>query len=186
MNAKNQKMIIGLVGEIASGKGTAAKYLEKKYKAQTIRFSTPLRDVANRLYLEINRSNLQSLSTTLREKFGQDLLAKIIVHDALAAKSNIVVVDGIRRLDDIKHLLKMPQFKLVYITADIKTRFERLKNRNENKDDHQKTFTQFIKDNSAETELTIPLVAKKAKIKIDNGAGLKELHKNLDSIIKTN
>ena len=121
-----KKIIIGLVGEIASGKGTVANYLINEHKAESFRFSTPLRDVLNRMHIEINRKNMQTLSTTLRKEFGQDLLAKIIAKDVETSKSNIVVVDGIRRMQDIKYLRTLPEFKLVHISADLEIRFNRI------------------------------------------------------------
>ena len=76
-----QKIIIGLVSKIAAGKGTVTKYLQDKYGASAYRFSTMLRDALNRLYVEINRKNMQKLSTILRQNFGEDLMAKVIAED---------------------------------------------------------------------------------------------------------
>ena len=117
-----KKNIIGLVGEIASGKGLAVKYLKEKHGAASYRLSDPLRDILSRLRLEINRKNLQDISRVLREHFGQNLLAKVIAEDAKNDTNKIVVVDGIRRPEDIEYLAKLPEFKLVYI------RNRRLKN----------------------------------------------------------
>lgn len=177
------KIIIGLVGEIASGKGLAVKYLAEKYGAASCRFSTPLRDVLSRLCLEINRKNMQDISRILREHFGQNLLAKVTANDAQNATSAVVVVDGIRRPADIEYLAKLPEFKLVYITADIKIRYERLIKREENTDDKNKTFEQFIKDHEAETEILIPEIGKNANDKIDNNGTEEELYKQIDKII---
>jgi len=46
----NEKIIIGLVGQMASGKGTIAEYLRDKHGADFFTFSTVLRDVLNRLH----------------------------------------------------------------------------------------------------------------------------------------
>ena len=67
------KIILGLAGEMASGKGTVAKYAATKYGAKSWRFSTMLRDVLDRLLLEQSRDNLQNLSTVLRQNFGEEL-----------------------------------------------------------------------------------------------------------------
>jgi dephospho-CoA kinase len=90
------KIIIGLAGEIASGKDVTKKYLEINYGASCHRFSTILRDILNRLYLPIKRENMQDISTFLRQRFGEDLLAKIITEDVKNDPHEIVVVDGIR------------------------------------------------------------------------------------------
>jgi len=179
----NNKIIIGLIGEISSGKGTVAKYLEKKYGASSHRFSTPLRDVLTRLYTEINRENLVGLSKTLRELLGQDLLAKVISKDVNKDHSKIVVVDGIRRMADLIYLKELQEFKLAYITADIKIRYDRIIKRGENADDVNKTFEQFVKDHQLETELEIPKIGATADIKIDNNGNIEKLHKQIDAIL---
>ena len=101
---KNEKIVIGLVGKMSSGKGTVAEYLEKNYGAVTYRFSTILRDILNRVGQDITRHNMQTLSTVMRENFGEDLLAKVIAEDARKDNHQIVIVDGVRRMADIKYL----------------------------------------------------------------------------------
>ena len=183
-NMKSNKKIFGFVGLIASGKGTAAKYLAKKYQASTHRFSTSLREVLRRLYLEENRDNLITLSECLRKNFGQDLLAKIITQDALKDKKRIIVVEGIRRLDDIKYLSKLPNFILVEIVADSKIRYQRLIERGENTDDNTKTYQEFLADHKKPTEITIAKVIKLAQEKINNNGSEKDTQKQLDKLMK--
>lgn len=177
------KTIIGLVGEIAAGKGTVVKHLRDKHGASSHRYSTPLRDVLNRLHLEINRKNMQDLFIILHERFGSDLLAKIISEDVENDESGIIVVEGIRTLSDIGYLRKIPGFKLIYLIADTRTRHGRLKERNENEDDKNKTFEQFLKDHEAETEIEIKNIGKTADFTIDNSKGLEELYAQIDAII---
>ena len=177
------KIILGLVGEIASGKGTAVKYLEDKYNASSYRFSTPIRNVLDRLCLEINRKNMQTMSLILRKTFGHDLFAKIISHEAIHNKKKIIIVDGIRRPADIKYLKKMPDFKLIYVTADMKTRYQRIAIRKENTDDINKTFKQFVNDHKAEPELKITKIGQTADYEINNSSTKEELHQQIDKII---
>lgn len=177
------KIIIGLVGELASGKGTAAKYCQEKYGATTYRYSTPLRDILNRLHIPLERSSLQDVSTILRKRFGEDLLAKSIAEDVRNDPNPISIVEGIRKIADIEHLRKLPNFRLVHIHADIETRYQRLISRNENTDDGQKTFAEFVRDHQAETEIEIPLIAEQADIVIENQGEEKDLFEKIDRII---
>lgn len=119
----NKKIIFGFTGLMVSGKGTAAKYLEEKYGAETFRFSTILRDVLDRLFLEHSRDKLIRLLEILRGAFGEDLLANVIARDAESASGNLVVVEGIRRPADILHLQKLTNFVLVEISAVIELRY---------------------------------------------------------------
>ena len=178
------EIILGLVGPIASGKDTVKKYLEKKYGATGCRFSSILRDILERIDLPNSRENMQELSTILRQKFGEDILAKAIASDAIKLKSNIVVVDGVRRMADIKFLKNTPGFYLVAVDAEPKIRYERLVKRGENAGDAGKTHSQFLKDHQYETELAIPMLMKKAKYKLDNNDSLADLHKQIDKLIK--
>ncbi len=180
----NKKIIIGLVGQIACGKGTVAEYLAEKHQGITYRFSTPLRDVLSRLYLEVNRENMQNISKALRQEFGNDLLAEVIAGDVKNEKSNLIVIDGIRRLDDIKYLKNFPEFKLVKVETDPKIRYERLTSRTENPGDTKKTYEQFLADEQQETELTIPEVMSQARFTLTNNSTLEDFRRQIEDLIK--
>ncbi len=183
-NNKN-KIIIGLVGQIACGKGTVAKYLEKNHEASTFRFSTILRNILGRLHKEVSRKNLQKLSTSLRQTFGEDTLAKVIAKDVKNSDKKIIVVDGIRRMEDIKYLKEIPGFKLTRVVVESKIRYERLTKRSENSDDQEKTFEDFLEDEKRETELEIPVVMRKAELEIDNNSSPEDLINNIKELLKT-
>ena len=177
------KIIIGLVGPIACGKEAAKKYIAQKYNSKDCKFSTSLRDVLNRLAIEVSRENLQKLSSALRPVFGEDLLAKVIASDASKLDSDIIIVDGVRRMSDIKYLKELPNFYLIAVDADPKLRYERMKARNENVGDSEKTFEQFLADQNNEADKEIPIVISNAKFAIDNGGTLEELYSKVDKII---
>jgi len=179
------KIILGFVGPLAAGKGTACKYLTEHYDAIIYKFSSPLRDVLARLYRDITRENLQNLSSSLRQTFGDDLLASVIAGDVKTGTAAFMAVDGVRRLPDIAHLKDISGFALVSINADQKTRWERMTRRGENADDATKTLEQFILDEQKEAEIHIAEVAKTAQFSIDNNGSLDQLHTQIDNIIKT-
>lgn len=178
-----EKKIFVFTGLLACGKGTVAKYLAEKYQARTFRFSTMLRDVLSRLYLDDSRDNLQTLSRILRENFSQDIMSRVIAKDAESASTGLVVIDGARRLTDLEYLQKLPGFTLVTIEVDEKIRYQRLVARNENPGDADKTFEQFLQDEKAEPETEIPFLMSKASIKIDNNGSLEDLYKQLDKLV---
>ncbi|NCF75429.1 MAG: AAA family ATPase [Xanthomonadaceae bacterium] len=181
---KNKKIVIGLVGQIASGKGAASKYLEKNYKAAVLRFSTMLRDILRRLYLKSTRDNLCILSEILRKNFKEDVMAKVIAQDVLKSKKKLVVVDGIRRRADIKYLKKIENFKLIKITVDPKIRYKRLVLRNENIGDDKKTFKEFLKDQKKEAESEVLSVMEQADIEISNNGSWEDFNKKVKKMIK--
>lgn len=178
-----KKIILGLVGEVASGKDVTKKYLEENYGASCHRFSTILRDVLGRLYLPIVRENLQDLSTMLRERFGADIFAKILTEDVKNDPHEIIVVDGIRREADIMYLKNLDGFTLLSIEVEAKTRYERLIKRQENADDASKTYQQFLIDGQKEAEIKISEVMAGANYKIDNNGSPENLYKQIEKII---
>lgn len=181
---KPQKNIIGFVGQLSSGKGTVAKYLGKKYSASTHRFSTMLRDLLDRIYIEQSRDNLIKISEIIRSAFGEDTMAKVIAKDTENDKNDIIVVEGIRRMADIEHLKKLSGFILVEIFADPKTRYKRLIKRGENSDDTSKTYEEFMADLQRSTEISILEVVKHATEKIDNNGTMEELYAQLDKLVE--
>lgn len=177
------KIILGLAGELASGKGTVAKYIIGEYQGGAHRFSTILRDILNRLYLEESRDNMQKLSTMLRGTFGENTLAKVIAKDVENDNHKVIAVDGVRRLADIEFLKKLPEFKLIFIEADMEERYERLIKRKENSDDGVKTFEQFKNDHEQEAELQIKDMKNYADIIINNNGDFANLYQQIDNII---
>ena len=178
------KTILGFTGLMASGKGTAAKYIEEKYKAKTFRFSSMLRDILNRMYIPQSRDNMIRMSEIVRGTFGEDIMAKVMASDVQKSTDVIIVVEGIRRMADIEYLKKLPNFVLVEIFADIEKRLERIKKRKENSDDAAKTMAQFKADHERSTEISIPEVVYYATEKINNNGDSKSLYKQLDELIK--
>lgn len=177
------KIILGFAGLMASGKDVAKKYLEEKYSAENFRFSTIMRDVLHRINVDVSRENLQALSLCLRQTFGEDLFAKVIANDAKNAQSDIVVIDGVRRLADIAHLAAIEGFHLIAIDADPRIRYERMVKRGENVGDSEKSFEQFIKDGEQEAEQKIPEVMANAGITINNDGDLEDLYQQIDKIV---
>ena len=178
------KTIIGFIGRIAGGKDVCKKYLMEKHGASSHRYSTVLRDIINRLYLPIDRNNMQNLSFDIRSRFGSDILAKVIIEDIRRDKNNLIVIDGIRRLDDVSSLQEeFPGLKMIGIKAAIETRYERMIKRNENKGDSEKTFAEFTEEDKKEAEQEIETVMAAAQHQVDNNGTLAELYAQIDEII---
>lgn len=177
------KIILGFTGLIASGKGTATKYFEEQHGASTYRFSTMLRDLLNRIYVDHSRDNMIRISEFIRGAYGEDIMAKVIAKDVENDPHELIIVEGIRRMADIEHLSKLPNFVLIEIFAEPKTRFERLIKRGENTDDTTKTFVQFLEDHKRSTELSILDVVPHADKHIDNNGTMEELHVQLNALV---
>jgi len=178
-----QKIIIGVSGEIASGKDTVGKYMVEKYQATALRFSQPLRDMLDRLFLEQNRENMAKLSLYLRKAFGEDMFSRVILAEAEKSPSDLVVVDGIRRAPDILHLESEKHFYFIYVETSSEARYQRLIQRRQNTDDAMKTQVQFEKDALLETETQIRALKERADFIVTNDGTLEELYAQIDEII---
>ena len=178
------KIVIGIVGEIAAGKDAVAAYLKKKYKSETISFSQPLRNILDIIGIEQSRINLQNLGNDLRQSFGKDILSRAIAEQIKTSKKKIFILPNVRIEQDIIWLKKFPKFILVALNTEDKIRFARLKNRHQNTDDKTKTWAQFIKDGKNPLEKHIRELMPKCHYKLENNSDLKNLHKQIDELMK--
>ena len=177
------KIIIGLVGEMSSGKGAIAKYLKEKHGAGTFSFSTIIRQVLDTLYLPHSRKNMQKMSTVLRQNFGEDVLPRVIAANVKNDNNKIIAVDGIRRMPDIKYLTELDNFILTKIIAAAKIRYERLIERTENQGDTQKTYEEFLSDHQKEADAHIPEVMEHAVAAINNNGDMNELYQQIEDLL---
>jgi dephospho-CoA kinase len=116
--------------------------------------------------------------------FGDDLLAQAMARDVKESDDELIIVDGARRMNDLKYLKEVPGFHLIRIDADQKIRYERMIKRNENKGEADTTYEQFLADHQKETEATIPEVMDNAEFSIDNNGNLESLYTQIDKIIE--
>ena len=178
------RKIIGLAGEIASGKGSFAKYVKEKYGAEIYRFSDVFRKILDILGLEENRKNMSDLSLILRTTFGEDILAKAMAEEVKKSNEKVVIIDGVRRIEDIKYLKELADFELIFVDAEMKIRYERIIKRGENSDDNNKTFEEFKKDAKRNAELKIAGLKQIADKIINNNSDLENFYRQIDDVLK--
>ena len=117
------KMIIGLTGRIAAGKGAIAKYFERENFIYSS-LSNAVRKEAKEKGIAITRSNLQDLGNLLRKQEGANIWAKKVVE--IFDTSKDYIVDGIRNPAEIEELKKLKNFYLISIDASQKERYRRV------------------------------------------------------------
>ena len=180
----NKKQVFVFVGSMGSGKDTCTGYLASKYGAQIFSFTNMLKDVTDRFYLEFDRENLIKISEAMRTTFGEDIMAKTMAKDVKKSTANIIAIGNARRMADIEYLSKMTGFILISISAEMPTRYERVKTRGEKSSDATQTYEQFVADHQRSTELSILEVAKQATEHLDNNGTKDELFAQLDKLVK--
>lgn len=178
-------IIIGLIGEQGSGKGTIADYLVKKHSAHKFRFSQVWDDILQRLHIPNERKNQIALATAIRETFGENILAKVLTHDIEVGDHDINVIDGLRMPSELEIFRKVPSFHLIYVTGPIERRFELIKKRKEKSGEENLTFEEFKHtEENAVTEIHIPEIAKSADSTIENTGTLEELYAKVDALLE--
>ncbi len=179
-NSKNRKrkvykrrIYIGIVGQIAAGKEVFAEYLIRKYGFTAFSLSTVIHEeLKERGTQSFTRKTLQDVGDQLRQKFGEDILAKraiemlrdssleILSRLNSPAKGGLkqkvsknfssssfhlpsIIITGIRNPAEVRFFKKIPSFYLIAIKAKRKIRFERVLKRGKPWD--PKTWKEFLK-----------------------------------------
>ncbi len=176
------KLVVALAGRIGSGKTVVVEHLEAGYGADTRRFSQILMDVLERLSLPSSRINLQKLGEILRKEFGESVLVDAFERDLETTRAEIVVVDGVRYLNELELVRRFPCI-FIYVDASPEVRFERVRKRGE-KDESDITFEEFLESEQRETERYVGELEPEADYIIDNSGTLEDLKNNVDKIMK--
>lgn len=147
MATQKKKIVIGLTGPIAGGKGIVADFLKEKnfFYSST---SDRVREELKKGKLEVTRENLQKIADELRKKFGPEVLAKRTWDKIIKQKKNFSVIDSIRGEAEVDFLKTKPNFYLIGITAPRKLRFQRVKERSRESD--PVTWKKFLEIDKAD------------------------------------
>ena len=180
-NKMKKKKVIGIIGEQAGGKGAVADLIVEKFGGARLTTSDILKKILDNLYLEYNRDNLTELALSLKDSFGKDILMKAMLEEVKSADEELVIVDGIRMKGDTDPFEKEygPNFKLIYVTADPKIRYERSKSRGEKKQESSQDYETFLEKEKTGTEKDIAEIGQKAYSQINNNGTWEELEKQV-------
>jgi len=175
------KIVIGLTGEKLAGKETFVRCLtqilsesqqylplpNRKILA-SIRSSDVLIEILKSLRMEATRKNMQKLAVVLDKGFGKGTLTRSVQRRIQDMEADIVIFDGVRWQTDALMIREFQRNILVYITADIKTRHQRVQKRKEKIGEDKISFEDFKKEEQAETEIYIPEIGRFANFTVVN------------------
>lgn len=166
----SKKIVVGLVGEKGSGKETFTQLLGEiapDLKILRIRFSDVLNETLKLWGIPQTRSNLQVLAVIMKNQFGP-ILSHAVYQRILVNSAQIIILDGVRWQPDVELIRDFPHSFLVYVTAPIKLRYERIRSRTEKQGEFNMSFEQFMKEETTENELLIPKIGMGADFKVSN------------------
>ncbi len=123
-------LIVGVVGQIASGKGVLVKYLTEKLNFVCFSLSSIVHNEQKKKgKKEFTRQMLQDMGNELRRRYGNDTLALRIIKAIKKQKKDHIVVEGIRNPGEIELFKKNRDFILIGVKANRKLRYKRLLSR---------------------------------------------------------
>jgi dephospho-CoA kinase len=165
------KKIFGLTGMNASGKTTFCDFL-KNNDYNFISLSDFLRIELDLRMVEKTRENLINVGNELRNEYGAGVLGIKAREFVDSSNNNKFVIDSIRNPKEILELKKIDNFKLIGITTNSKTRYDRAVKRNRN--ENFSSYEEFVE---------------KEKEELSSNENSQQLHKCLemaDIIIENN
>ncbi|KPU64074.1 hypothetical protein EP1X_00380 [Thermococcus sp. EP1] len=187
-------MIVGVVGKIAAGKTTVAKFFEEKGFCR-VSCSDPLIDLLTHNLNDYSwlpeipergeptRDRLIEYGKHLKETYGEDILIRLAIDKRRHCEN--IVIDGVRSKGEIEAIKKRGGV-IIYIEARPEIRYERLKKRNAGKDKVIKSFEDFLDADKAEEELYHTSMLKDlADFLIVNESSLEDLKKRVNIIINS-
>lgn len=178
--------IIGVIGFIGSGKNEFSDYIISKYRYMTIDYGDIIRDLATQIGKTHNRYDLQDTQREFAEKRGLEFFGSEVVRKIKENKWEKIVLTGIRRPEDFDVPKKIYEDDMivVFVDADEKTRFNRLKARNSPRD--PQTFDEFCVHEDREFEMFPYLreLSEKADYHIDNNGTIEELREHINQFMK--
>ncbi len=181
------KLVIGVVGENGAGKGSFSEYLTRlnpDLKVTRLKFSDILFSTLKLWNLPLTRANLQNLSIIMDKQYGSGTLTRATEGAVTKNKSDIVIVEGVRWDSDVPMIHSFKRNALVYIIAKRKIRFERMKIRGEKVGESNLSYSQFLKEEKAKTEVAIGKIGRSADFKIENNGTQKEFERQVKKFIK--
>ncbi len=177
-----QKLVIGLVGEIGSGKGTVVDVFEELFpnkKIITIKFSDILADLLKILYMPKTRDNLQKMAIAIDEMFGAGTFNYAVRRRIEGIDADIVFADGVRWPADEKMIRDMNGI-MIYVTADQKIRYQRVIVRKEKEGEDATAFEKFQKQDTMKNETFIADIGSRADHRIVNEGTLDEMKQEVE------
>ena len=175
-----KKKIIALAAPMGAGKSFFCERLLKSHIAETIKYSKILSNVLEDLDLENNRQNLQNLSLSFRNLFGENILEKYVLKKIKNSEKDLIILDGVRRAEDFDLIEKQYDFNLIFIDVDLEKRQARFLQRNERLGDEDSLQIQKTEGHNSETRHELKEVA---KFLIENNGTLEEFEQKIDQTL---
>ena len=179
-------MIVIVTGMPGSGKSRIVKEFERK-GFPSVSLGDIVREETIKRGLELTKENVAKVSIRLRQELGQNAVAKLAVKKVreLLRRSPLVVIDGVRSLDEVGTFRgAFPGEKIVIIAVHTppRLRFERLKARGRH--DDPQTWEDFEERDWKELRFGIGGVIAMADYMLINDGSKEEYEKRVETLVE--
>ncbi len=171
--------VIGFCGLPGSGKSTVLKAIEDL--GVIITMGDVIRNEARVRNIEPLDENLGKIAQELREEFGPEIIAEKSVELIKTLDSEIIFVDGLRSISEVKVFRQSWIFPVVAVIIDDSTRFHRLLKRG--RPDDPNTFEDLRERDEREITFGLNEVIRSANYKINNNVSKKKVQKRTRDLI---
>ena len=155
----HKPLIIAAVAEKGGGKGLFIRIIQELLpdkKVVAVRFSDIWREILHLLAREESRENISNLATAIRRLFNDDgILVGAMERRLAEIEGDIVILDGLRKAEEIEPLVRRRNGILVYIAASPEMRFGRRREHAETTDEQGMTWEQFVRQDEMAPEVAI-------------------------------
>lgn len=175
--------LIAFVGMPASGKSEAAS-VAGPLGIPVINMGDIVREENAMRGLPPTDENIGGTGTALRMEEGMDAVAKRCIPRIRMLDSNVVVIDGIRNLEELSYFKKQfgDDFKLVAIHAPFELRFERVKRRL--RSDDMSSMEELKRRDERERGWGLDKAIDIADITVENTGSVENFRKKVEQLLR--
>jgi dephospho-CoA kinase len=175
-------LVIGLAGMAGAGKSVVVN-VAKTSGYGIVVMGDAVREEAQRRHLESSPENLGKIMLELRQKEGNNVIAKRCIHKIENINKNKIIVDGIRSLNEAEEFKKhFPKFTLIAIQASPATRFKRLYRRQ--RSDDPANWKIFQERDRRESNVGLEQAIVAAEHTIINEEGLSAVKRKIKEVLR--
>ncbi|MDA9478255.1 xanthosine triphosphate pyrophosphatase [Bradyrhizobium sp. CCBAU 65884] len=182
MQEDKPSQVLVVIGNKCAGKTTLSDYLIARDDVMVFEASSVLRSLASEADEQV-----ETADDAYRFLFahGLDCVAHTIAKYIERSPASLNVVTGLRTVEEVSLLVeRFPSARIVFVDADVRTRFERHVRRARDKD--VKTFVDFVKQDEQQARFGVLRVPTEIATDVVRNDGTLELYKErIDSLIVT-
>jgi dephospho-CoA kinase len=136
-------MIICVAGLPGSGKSEASKaFAARGYKPYEL--GSIVWELMRKARVERNSDNTKRFITTLREKYGREVMARFLLKKIRLTSDSKIAIIGVRSMAELNYIRKRSKTVTIAIVAPPRLRFTRISRRM--RPDDPKSLAQFIRN----------------------------------------